>query len=155
LKKGGRRATKIAQSRPSNAAVTSGGGVIPDGPTIIFNSTIANNSAATSGGVRNAPANSVTARNSIIAKNTATTTDQDFSCPLTSQGFNLIGNSSGATITPAQSSDEVGTPGSPIHPLLGPLQNNGGPTPTLALLSGSIAIDQGVSAVDPPPAIPL
>src|SRR5262249_25067509 len=28
-------------------------------------------------------------------------------------------------------------------PLLGPLQNNGGPTPTMALLSGSPAIDAG------------
>jgi len=149
LKKGGRRATKIGQSRPSNAAVTPGGGVIPGGPTRIFNNTIANNSAATSGGVRNASGFDVTSKNSIIAKNTASTADPDFSGDLTSQSFNLIGNNSGAIIMPAQFSDQIGTPGSSIDPLLGPLQNNGGPTPTLALLSGSTAIDQGGSAVDP------
>ena len=65
---------------------------------------------------------------------------------LTSQGFNLIGNNSGATITPAQFSDQIGTAGSPIDPLLGPLQNNGGPTLTRALLSGSPAMDKGHSS---------
>ena len=35
--------------------------------------------------------------------------------------------------------------GSPIDPKIGRLQNNGGPTPTMALLSGSPAIDRGVN----------
>ena len=46
------------------------------------------------------------------------------------------------TIT-ARRSDQIGDPGSPIHLLLGPLQDNGGPTFTHALLLGSPAIDQG------------
>src|SRR5262249_11823337 len=37
----------------------------------------------------------------------------------------------------------VGSALSPINPLLGPLQNNGGPTATLALLPGSRASDAG------------
>ena len=65
---------------------------------------------------------------------------------LTSNNFNLIGNNSGVTIMPAQVSDQIGTPGSPINPLLGPLQNNGGPTLTRALLSGSPALDKGHSS---------
>jgi hypothetical protein len=65
---------------------------------------------------------------------------------LTSQGFNLIGNSSGSTITPAQSTDQIGTPSLPIDPKLGPLQDNGGPTFTQALLSESTAIDGGQSS---------
>ena len=138
-----------------NAALKLGGGVIPGGTTRIFNSTIANNSAATGGGVRDASGFSVTARNSIIARNMATTADQDFSGPLTSQGFNLIGNGSGATITPAQSTDQIGTAGSPIDPLLGPLHDNGGPTLTLALLPGSRAIDKGGSATDPTTGNPI
>ena len=38
----------------------------------------------------------------------------------------------------------VGTASSPINPRLGPLQNNGGPTSTMALLAGSPAIDAGL-----------
>ena len=62
---------------------------------------------------------------------------------MTSQGFNLIGNNEGATITPAQPSDLIGTPGAPIDPLLGPLQYNGGPTLTQALQSNSPAVNSG------------
>jgi hypothetical protein len=38
-----------------------------------------------------------------------------------------------------------GTIGSPLDPKLGVLQNNGGRTQTMALLTGSPAIDQGTS----------
>jgi hypothetical protein len=62
---------------------------------------------------------------------------------LTSQGFNLVGDNAGSIITPAQTSDLIGTPGAPIDPLLGPLQYNGGPTFTQALQSNSPAIDRG------------
>ncbi len=65
---------------------------------------------------------------------------------LTSQGFNLLGNNSGATNSTPQASDQIGTPAAPIDPLLGPLQNNGGPTFTHALLLGSPAIDKGESS---------
>jgi hypothetical protein len=37
----------------------------------------------------------------------------------------------------------VGTAASPIDPRLGPLQDNGGPTQTMALLSGSPALNAG------------
>jgi hypothetical protein len=40
-------------------------------------------------------------------------------------------------------SDLVGSPDAPLDPLLGPLQDNGGTTPTMALLPGSPAIDTG------------
>ena len=43
--------------------------------------------------------------------------------------------------------DIVGTHTSPVDPLLGALANNGGPTQTLALLSGSLAIDAGDNCV--------
>jgi hypothetical protein len=84
----------------------------------------------------------VNARNTIIAKNP----NGDFNGTLTSQGFNLIGNGSGATITPAQATDQIGTTAFPIDPMLGPLQDNGGPTFTHALLSGSPARDKGDSS---------
>jgi hypothetical protein len=53
-----------------------------------------------------------------------------------SQGYNLIGNSTGGSGYAA--SDLLN-----VNPQLGPLQNNGGPTQTMALLSGSPAINGG------------
>jgi hypothetical protein len=61
-----------------------------------------------------------------------------------SQGFNLIGDGSGAggfTRT-----DQVGSASNPIDPRLGPLQDNGGPTQTMALLPGSPALNAGDAA---------
>lgn len=59
-------------------------------------------------------------------------------------GFNLVGiGDESYGFVGATNSDIVGTPDSPIDPLIGPLQMNGGPTPTHALLNGSPAIDQG------------
>jgi hypothetical protein len=67
----------------------------------------------------------------------------DVNGPLTSQGFNIIGTSSGATITPAQASDKIGVSAAQLN--IASLQDNGGGTMTHALLSGSVAIDQGNS----------
>ncbi len=59
-----------------------------------------------------------------------------------SQGHNLIANSSeGLGFAP---SDLLN-----VNPMLGPLQNNGGPTQTMALLPGSPAIDAGDTALVP------
>jgi autotransporter-associated beta strand protein len=56
----------------------------------------------------------------------------------TSDGFNLSGDNGGGFLTNA--TDQINT-----DPLLGPLADNGGPTPTHALLPGSPAIDRGKS----------
>lgn len=58
----------------------------------------------------------------------------------TSAGNNLIGTSH--TPITFHPSDILNT-----NPLIGALQNNGGPTPTHALLSGSSAIDAGSNAL--------
>jgi len=47
----------------------------------------------------------------------------------------------------SSNSDHVGTSANPIDPKLGPLQDNGGPTPTEALLPGSPAIGAGDPAL--------
>lgn len=61
-----------------------------------------------------------------------------------SQRFNLIGESDGSDgFVDAVGNDLVGSISTPIDPLLGPLQNNSGPTATQALLPGSPAINQG------------
>jgi uncharacterized protein (TIGR03437 family) len=82
------------------------------------------------------------AGSTMFAKNTASTGGPDVSGFLNSQGHNLVGNGTGATIAPA-AGDQIGTSASQIDPLLGPLVNNGGPTQTHALLPGSPAIDRG------------
>jgi hypothetical protein len=61
-----------------------------------------------------------------------------------SQGYNLIGMGDGcAGVTNRVDADQVGSSESPINPLIGPLEMNGGFTPTHALLWGSPAMDQG------------
>jgi hypothetical protein len=60
---------------------------------------------------------------------------------LASQGYNLIGN--GTNGAGYDGTDLVGTAASPINPLLGPLQYNGGPTQTMALQPGSPALNAG------------
>lgn len=70
----------------------------------------------------------------------------DIAGDFTSQGFNLIGVGDGSLgFVNGMNADQVGSIANPINPLIGPLQMNGGPTPTHALLSDSPAIDQGNS----------
>jgi hypothetical protein len=76
-------------------------------------------------------------KNTILAGNTSS----DVSGIVNSQGHNLIGDGTGGSGYVA--SDLVGTTQNPIDPLLGPLQDNGGPTFTMALLPGSPAINAG------------
>jgi hypothetical protein len=114
-----------------------GGGIRNNGGTLtITNSTFSGNSAtANSGGIyTNATA---TLRNTIVAGNTAPTGPDVFGT-FNSQGNNLIGNTS-------DSSGWVASDLQNINPLLGPLQNNGGPTNTHALWPGSPAIDRGAN----------
>ena len=56
--------------------------------------------------------------------------------------FSLIGDDTGANFINV-AGNQIGTSGSPIDPLLGPLQDNGGTVMTHALLSNSPAIDAG------------
>lgn len=72
--------------------------------------------------------------NSIFAPNAASTDGQDISGSITSQGNNLVGNTSGASGFGATDFQNV-------NPNLGSFQNNGGPTNTRTLQSGSPAIN--------------
>jgi hypothetical protein len=62
-------------------------------------------------------------------------------------GHNLIGDGSTTGLVNGQHGNLVGNTAHKIDPRLGPLQNNGGLTPTLALLAGSPAIDAGDDVV--------
>jgi Protein kinase domain len=108
------------------------------GQASIFESTIYGNTATTSGGNIHAYAAPVKLRESIIAGGNAPR-GKDILGPVTSfgYGYNLIGTLDGAILR------DDGT--LPINFIgssnVGPLQDNGGPTQTIALLPGSPAID--------------
>jgi hypothetical protein len=93
---------------------------------------------ATGGGVNNQ--GQLQTLDTIVARNTingpGTNSGPDLAGQLGSLGHNLVGNSSGGSGFDATDLLDV-------DPLLGPLQNNGGPTETMALLPGSPAIDAG------------
>jgi len=133
-----------------NSSGDSGGGIFnASGTLTITNGTIIGNSVSggsNQGGGIFILGDTVNARSTIIAQNTATTSGPDVFGTLTSQGHNLIGNNSGATVTPA-TGDQIGTSASPIDPNLGALASNGGPTQTHALLPLSPAIDKGDDCV--------
>lgn len=128
-----------------------GGGIanLNGGTLTIANSTVSGNSVSEGapgtqycgGGIFTDSGSTTSARSTIIALNTGQ--GPDVCGPLASQGFNLVGNNAGSTITPAQASDLIGTPAVPIDPLLGPLQYNGGSTFTRALQSTSPARNSG------------
>jgi hypothetical protein len=101
------------------------------------NCTIAYNAS----GVDNSGPGTFYALNTIIGNNAT----NDFFGTLTSQGHNLIGNLSTNTIIVGSTTGDIYG----VDPLLGPLQNNGGPTFTHALLTGSPAIDAAARAGAP------
>ncbi len=87
--------------------------------------------------------------NTIVAGNgVGTPFVPDVIGPVTSLGHNLIGLTDDSTGWVA--SDLTGTLSSPLDPQLGPLADNGGPTQTMALLTGSPAIDTGASGAGIP-----
>lgn len=124
-----------------NTASGSGGGLEGDFPSSsanISDSTIAfNHSGTVGGGVHNAQS-SYTVRNTIIAKNTATTGRPDFSLTMNSQGYNIVGDTSGANIVGSILGNQVN-----VDPLLVALSLNNGPTMTHGLQLASVAIDAG------------
>jgi len=132
-----------------------GGGIENGGTVTLTNSTVAYNSAYSGGGIDNGSsallrvnnstvvgntpgggisnfAGSVTVQNSIFAFSSS---DGNCSGTMTSHGYNL---SSDDTCNFNDAGDLNN-----IDPKLGPLQNNGGPTETIAELEGSLTIDAG------------
>ena len=130
----------------TSGAQSQGAGIYNDGVLILADSTVAGNATGTSslgGGVFNENGDGATlsAANTIIARNSAPAGPDIFGT-FSSGGYNVIGNTEG----------NIGATGNDfidIDPLLGPLQNNGGSTATMAILSGSVAIDHGDPGFDP------
>ena len=118
-----------------------GGGLNCAGPCTLTNVTVTQNTGPSNGdGVRQRTGSgSITFLNSIVANNdSAAATECDGNAAsLFSNGFNISSDTS-CDLTSA--GDQENT-----NPLLGLLQNTGGPTSTHALLTGSPAIDTGTN----------
>jgi hypothetical protein len=149
----------IENSTVSGNITTSGPSCSPTGAALennfgslsVSNSTITANlvlsgSAANASGVLNS-GGFFHIKNTILAGNTnQTDLVNSNSATFDSGGFNLIGSTNGP-IT-AGPNDQFDIAGSAL--LLAPLQNNGGPTFTHALLCGSPAINAGDNSGAPP-----
>lgn len=158
----------ISNCTISGNTASSGGGIYADGPLTIRNSTLSGNSTFIQGGQGGAiwlvpPGGTIT--NCTFSGNTATngggiylsgaltmgnTIMQAGSSganisggPIASLGYNLSSDNSAGFTGPG---DQINT-----NPMLGGLQDNGGPTFTQALLPGSPAIDTGDPNFTPPP----
>jgi hypothetical protein len=167
----------ITASTISNNSASQGGGIWNSGTLNITNSTISGNSADTEGGGiynNNNPAtvnitNSTISNNSVSsngsgimnnngvinAKNTIIAGNEnidvlhpDFSGVLSSGGYNLIGDPTGGSgFAPTDILN--------VNPMLDPLANAGGTTPTHRLQPGSPAIDAGNATIASPYISPL
>jgi CSLREA domain-containing protein len=143
--------TFFANIAAGDDAVGIGGAILNGGTLNLSNSTVTANVASSSGsGVTNgyyAHSSAVANVKSTIIAGNLGAVNPDVSGTFVSKGFNLIGKRDGGSGFSA-GSDRKGTVNSPVDARLDPLglRNNGGPTQTVALLTGSPAIDRGSSA---------
>ena len=121
-----------------------GGGIYFLGAKLtVTNSTINGNSAFTGGSLFNDRGGTAHMGDTILNAGASGGTIAN-SGTFISLGYNLASdNGSGVLTGPG---DQINT-----NPMLGPLQNNGGPTFTQALLQGSPAINAGNPSFTPPP----
>ena len=138
-----------------NHAGNTGGAINADeGTASIRNTTVFGNRADNAGGGIAKEGTGLTVESSLIAGNISRFPDLELSSA-GNQGIrnNLIGSGVGTNLTNGANGNIIGdgtnVAGFPIINLLGPLQDNGGPTPTMALLDfGSLvnpAIDKGTN----------
>jgi CSLREA domain-containing protein len=128
-----------------NEALQFGGGIANEGTATLVSSTVTNNAAdLCCGGVStSAFGGSLSLGNTIISRNIAGQSSHagmapDCFGPITSQGYNLIGDLHGCVLDGDLTGNRLGD-----DPHLGPLTSNGGATPTHALQPGSAAVDAG------------
>jgi hypothetical protein len=164
-----------------NSSVDNGGGIFADGFAVNFpfnvsigNSTISGNSAGTNGGGIYDVRSLLHVANSTISGNSAGSgggiyndggADGGINGEISNtilnagaSGENIVNNnglfnSLGYNLSSDDGGGYLNGPGDQINtdPLLGPLQDNSGPTFTHALLPGSPAINQGDPNFTPPP----
>jgi hypothetical protein len=133
----------IANNSASGGNDYGGGGIASTGlkgpSTLIRFCTFYANTSRAGGGIWVDPArsNATTISSSIVVANNAPD-GPDISGTLTSHGYNLLTNMTGVRGLDARTDRQVKLADLKLDPTLG---NHGGPTQTLALLPGSLAID--------------
>jgi hypothetical protein len=111
----------------------------------ISNSTFSDNSAFAGGTIHNTGNAIIDLSHNILkAGKTGGNIVNQSGSTVTSHGYNLSSDDAGGYLT--SPGDQINT-----DPLLGPLQDNGGPTFTHELFPGSPAIDAGDPSFTPPP----
>jgi hypothetical protein len=113
--------------------------------TITLNNSQLNTSSPPPGAaVFNSSSGTARIRNTIIVGNTTTgaSASKDVVGAFTSEGYNLVGTTTGSSGF-GVTGDQLGATAAQVN--LGPLQDNGGYTKTMAPKTGSPAIDQGHS----------
>ena len=137
--------TVISSTLSNDSASNDGGGIFnfSVGTLTVSGSTLSGNSASgNGGGIANELGASATLNNTIVANSSGGDLYQDTGHSSSFAGsYDLIGDGSESS-----SFTQVLTG----NPLLAPLGNYGGPTQTLALLPGSVAIDAGSNTLIPP-----
>ncbi len=126
----------VVNSTISDNTSDYGGGIYNEDTLTIHNSTISGNTATNGGGIRSW--GQLTLANTIIA-NSLNGGDCSLGSGTIHASYSLIADGLGC-VNGTDSNNLTG------DPLLGPLQDNGGPTFTHALLPGSPAIDKGNNA---------
>jgi hypothetical protein len=132
-----------------NTAVRDGGGVHSRfGTLTIINSTISGNRADHGGGVYKLSillGDALTLNNSLIAGNQGAVVPEieNSGGVVNVNKFNLFGTNGSAGVSGFTPGPTDIVPSVPLAKILGPLQNNGGPTQTHALVDGSPALDAG------------
>ena len=125
-----------------NWATDNGGGFeAAAGSAVLASCTLAANFAGLQGGGVWVQSGTLLARSTLVAGNKSPVGPDGFTAPgasLASANFNLIQYTNGITITGTATRNLYG-----FDPLMKPLSDNGGATPTCALVPGSPAIDAG------------
>jgi hypothetical protein len=140
--------TIVNSTISGNSAGDAGGGIANyDGGVQLANSTISGNSAGSGGGIYNVAGQfggTMEISNTIFNAGALGENIVNNGGAVTSHGYNVSSDDGGGVLIGPD--DQINT-----DPLLGPLQNNGGPTLTHLPLPGSPAIDAGDPNFTPPP----
>jgi hypothetical protein len=123
-----------------NSAIVEGGGIWNSASITLNSSTLSGNSAAVGGGIFIVRETRTTLNNTIVANSTGGDCFNSTGGGQINASYSLIEDGLGC-VNGTNSNNLTG------DPLLGPLQYNGGPTQTHALLASSIAIDAGNSTL--------
>jgi hypothetical protein len=143
--------TLVENSTISGNKASVGGGIFNRATLTVSNSTIAKNTAIDGGGILNV--RDLTLKRSLISGNQAFVGREidDFDT-VTKNNYNLFGTNGHDGVIGFSPGPTDIVPGGGLGSILSPLANNGGPTQTHALVSGSPAIDAAPADSDCPAA---